>query len=339
MNRRMLIVLGLVVGLGAAAWGQTRPSDEQISLAIKQLGDNDYSVRQKATDYLWRAGPAAEGALKAALNNPDGEISARAQEILEKFKLGLLPDTPEEVMELAREYHTAPPEKKRELAYKLVQMGHKADAVLHHLAASEESVDTRNMILDALAAGAGQRAGEALAAGDAAGAEKILIEAMRYSYDSVRRDYAAYALYTGKLEQVIADLEKDPYTLRYGGDKSINLRLLAYCYRTKGDLTAALATAHKLNDDNLVGQLQFEMCDWAAVAGRLNPVAGATDEQALGAQLSRVGIGLVAGDKKAIDAALAKLKELGAPSRVMARALLVGGHVAEAAGGIQGECG
>jgi len=329
---RTLIVLTVVL-LASLAAAQTAPDPAAVTTAIRQLGDNDYGARQKATEFLWRAGPAIAPALEAALKNPDGEISARAQEILEKFKCGILPETPPEVADLARQYRLADKDKKRDLAYKLVQLGRPADEVLRHIAAAEDNADLRNMIQDAMASGAGARAADALAEGNTAAAENILRDALRFSYDSVRRDYAALALFTHKIDAVIADLEQDPHTLRYGGQYAMNLRLLAYCHRAKGNLPAALTAARALNDENLILQLQFEAADWPAVAGALakaNAAAGASPEQRHADELGLLAIAQVGGDTKAAAQSLARLKDDGAAGLVLAQALLTAGHVPEA---------
>jgi hypothetical protein len=325
---RKAAIIGAIFLAGALAAAQTQPAPDPIADAIKQMGDNDYSVRQKATEFLWKNGRIAEPALKKALNDPDGEISSRAQEILEKLKYGIMPDTPPEVIDLAREYRSAAKEQKRAIAYQLVQMGRKADEVLRRIAETEDDADIHNMILDAMASTAGQRAAAAIAEGKPAAAERTLTDAMRFSYDSVRRDYAAYALYTHKLDSVIEHLQSDPHTLLYGGDMQANLKLLVFCHRAKGDLASALAAAKRADDDGLIDQILFEMCDWGTVARRLKaaPVpAGAPVDQLIASQLARLSIMQVAGNAKGVKEDLVKLINMQPPEVLLGQGLLVAG--------------
>jgi len=57
--------------------------DAQIAALVEQLGHEQYSVRQKATDALARLGPLAEPALKAALESAEiEEVRMRARQLL-----------------------------------------------------------------------------------------------------------------------------------------------------------------------------------------------------------------------------------------------------------------
>ena len=82
------------------------PSPEQIARWVEQLGDNDFATREKATELLWKAGSAAESALQQALKSTDLEVVRRARELLDRFKFGIYPDTPAEVVRLIERYRT-----------------------------------------------------------------------------------------------------------------------------------------------------------------------------------------------------------------------------------------
>ena len=51
----------------------TPPLEEEIQKAIRQLGDDSFHVREKATNFLWSAGRAAEPALRQAQESDDRE--------------------------------------------------------------------------------------------------------------------------------------------------------------------------------------------------------------------------------------------------------------------------
>ena len=89
------LLVGVVVGAAglacgeqrkSAAAGQTPPaagqplaSAEQINRLIRQLGDDDYFVRQQAQDELAKLGVDAFDALSAATEDEDPEIAALAE--------------------------------------------------------------------------------------------------------------------------------------------------------------------------------------------------------------------------------------------------------------------
>jgi HEAT repeat protein len=57
--------------------------EERIAALIRQLGDDDYEVREKATQALRDAGPSLLPALKAAeAATPDPEVRARLQAVI-----------------------------------------------------------------------------------------------------------------------------------------------------------------------------------------------------------------------------------------------------------------
>src|SRR5688572_23187217 len=93
---------GQVEAVDAAAEKKpdTRPSDAQIAEAVRDLGADDFRVREKAGDALWSMGDAAVPALKEAAASDDPEVSRRAQAVLDKFAYGIRPDTPKPVMQL-----------------------------------------------------------------------------------------------------------------------------------------------------------------------------------------------------------------------------------------------
>ena len=75
------LVLGMALlasGYSAAlAWQESAPkvnaqgNSAQIAKWIEQLGDADFETREKAADSLWRAGLAAEEAMKKAQMSED----------------------------------------------------------------------------------------------------------------------------------------------------------------------------------------------------------------------------------------------------------------------------
>ncbi len=77
------------INLGAAdAPHITSPSD--VPQLIKQLGDDNFAIRESATEALKRR-PRAISALRAAVQSDDAEVRRRCQEILMELRARQLP--------------------------------------------------------------------------------------------------------------------------------------------------------------------------------------------------------------------------------------------------------
>src|SRR5262249_25593342 len=96
-----------VLLLPAASPAQPAPTKEQVAKWVKELGDNDFAVREAATKKLWGGGEAAEAAGAEAAGSDDAEVARRAGELAEKFRWGILPNTPPKVVELVGRYRSA----------------------------------------------------------------------------------------------------------------------------------------------------------------------------------------------------------------------------------------
>ena len=97
-----ILVVGMVAGQDAAPPPDV--DDQEINQAIAELGDAKLSVRESASQRLWEAGLSAERALKIAAAGTDAESRFRARAILEKFRFGILPNTPRDVLHAIDNY-------------------------------------------------------------------------------------------------------------------------------------------------------------------------------------------------------------------------------------------
>jgi hypothetical protein len=59
---------------------------DRINKLVEELGANEYATRQKATEELRKIGPAAEPALRRALEDKDAERAHRARQLLEELE-------------------------------------------------------------------------------------------------------------------------------------------------------------------------------------------------------------------------------------------------------------
>jgi tetratricopeptide (TPR) repeat protein len=258
----LLLVVALLSAVAPAhAAPAPKPTPEDIARWIRELGDNDFATREKASRKLWTAGDVAEAAVRQAANSDDPEVKRRASDILEKFRWGIYPDTPKDVLNLIISYQAAmaAPEKIN-LIGQLIQAGPHGRKALARIAAAEPDEELRAQVFQRISRDLPQL----LALGDLDTVQG-LVEAGLHSGAMGPSYYAAFWLLRGKLDDRIAFFEK------LDADKDEqrqqkNSEILAYLYRAKGDLAAARRAAEKAKRDDLVEALLFEAADWKALA-------------------------------------------------------------------------
>jgi len=82
----MLLLSALLLSLVPLAQDNPGEQAQRIDLLIRQLGADEFSTREKATEELKRIGrPAAEALAKAAEKNEDPEVRERARAVLESM--------------------------------------------------------------------------------------------------------------------------------------------------------------------------------------------------------------------------------------------------------------
>ena len=143
-----------LIGAGPAAAdiAATRPAEdaaalkERIARAVKDLGADSWRVREEASRRLWEIGRPAQTALEQAADSDDPEVRARARRILEKFKYGIYPDTPDEVVELIQKYRRATPGTHLAIVRYLLQKGAPGCRAVLALAKAEENKTIRGQL-------------------------------------------------------------------------------------------------------------------------------------------------------------------------------------------------
>ncbi len=81
------VTAGVEEAKPAAPASKQPASAEQIAKLVRQLGDKDYYVRQRAQDELARLGLDAIEALEAATTDDDAEVAARARYLLRLMRI------------------------------------------------------------------------------------------------------------------------------------------------------------------------------------------------------------------------------------------------------------
>lgn len=118
-----VLVPALTHWVRAAEPESKAPSTERIRQLIRQLDDDDFEVREQATQELTGIGPAAGPALRSALGAAKSlEVRCRLERVLEKIKNSLpyLRDC----------LHDTDPKVRKESAQRLAELGDKAKPAL-----------------------------------------------------------------------------------------------------------------------------------------------------------------------------------------------------------------
>ncbi|HZT82014.1 MAG TPA: hypothetical protein VFA26_17440 [Gemmataceae bacterium] len=256
-------VAAALVLLLASARAFAAPTPEQIAGWVRDLGDDRFEVRANASRQLWAAGRAAEPALKEAARSTDTEVRLRARAILDKFKWGIYPDTPQDIRTLIGRYRAGDAAGKQEAVKGLLQLGRPGCLPLAKMAAAEDNPADRKVLLQAITDNA-SRAAAALLPGEADTLEALLEQALGGEGDGAANNCTAFLLLRGRLDAKIPGWRKRAEA----ADGARAAEVLAFLLRAKGDLAGALAAAEKANRADLVEMLLVERGDWKAGAAR-----------------------------------------------------------------------
>lgn len=263
-----LVALMAITVFAAKAQPPAAKADQAaISRWIRDLADGDFEAREKASNALWKAGNAAEKALQEAAKSDDLEVRKRAQDILQKFAMGQLPDTPLAVLDLLGEYQAAIGDQPRRQAAlrKLLVEGKPGMTAILRMARNEPEI-TRMALMDLLA----QALPGAMSRIEASGQKESLDEllAMICPHASIGASHlTAWAVATGTLPNWLATAEKGDG--RFATWPAVRRQqALMLLRRASGDLAGAVEAARKVNAPNIpvVEALQIEQGAWADLA-------------------------------------------------------------------------
>jgi hypothetical protein len=288
MSRHFALAIALMTVLAALALRlpAAEPKPEEIARAIKELGDDRFKVREKASAFLWKAGRAAETALQEAAASNDAEVARRARTILDKFKWGIYPDTPKEIAELIEKYRSGDANVRRQVVQELLKRGRLAHPLLTKFATAEEDPTARETFWMNLAEDLPQVVQTCILEDNLKLAEEMLEFGITHDDDRLLRDYVALLYLRGRLDEKIKEL-RPQIEKQKTREKGL---LLTYLYRAKGDGAQAIWAAQQVEDEELVNTLLLEQHNWMALAERADKqaLAGAAADEAelLGTRLA-----------------------------------------------------
>ncbi|MFZ9937560.1 MAG: hypothetical protein ACO3JG_10970, partial [Luteolibacter sp.] len=165
-------MLAAVHGVGDTAGEVAAVPPPDFADLVRDLADESYRVREKATLDLWLGGEAALPALQEAADSPEPERSIRARELMRKIQLHITPDTDPSVIELIEQYAAATSAEKAALMVKL--RGKRAWRQMLKLYAAEQDAELRAKLQATMKSVAQRAARERLLMDDAAGAREFL---------------------------------------------------------------------------------------------------------------------------------------------------------------------
>lgn len=267
--RRFLLAsfLLLLALLGTFAdTSEPKPTPKQIAQWAEQLGDNDFKVRENASKKLWQAGAAAESALEKAVQSDDRETARRARELLDKFRWGIYPDTPADIVALIHAYQSSTGKQRLDVLEKLLDSGDAGLRAVLKIAAAENDANQRKMLADAVAKKLPTAFLLAVTEGKFQPFERLLEFGHEGKFIG-HNQYAAYWLLRGKLQERIAQVAD---RLREQPGHKWLAQALAYLHRANGDLKQARTAAEKSGRADLLEGILYELGDWKALAERPN---------------------------------------------------------------------
>lgn len=299
-----MLLLCLLFGWAAPPW---TPLPSQIEALIRQLGDDDFDIRERASKRLREAGEAAEAALEKAAESDDAETKKRARAILEDFKLGIYPGTPPQVAGLARRYAAATAEEKRGVIGSLLATGAPGARTLIRLIKSEADAVSRREALSSLASQLPVAAALLLDTEERTILQALLHLASQSESPSGPAHFAAYHLLTGQAPARIAALEEQARAAPPGKKEH---ELLFWLHRARGDLPRARDATKKAERPDLAEAAMLEAADWKGLDD--DPSLAPDGEKAM--QLGfRAAYARLAGNKKRHAQAADELATLARP--------------------------
>lgn len=265
-----MALIGIMTVLGYDTSGQdarqpgSPVSKEQIRNWINQLGDDDFEKREEASQKLWQLGEAAEAAIKEVLTSKDAEVSRRARELHDKFRLGIYPSTPQALVGLIERFQQNGPGNdgrlNRELlVQQFMEFGLSGCRTLLKLHQSEEKKENRDELSRLIADNLPGILPLVNTPADRELFEKIIDMGVRTGNKSGIRNAAAYWHQMHRLEDKIRYYQAEENNPRNSRE---NAEILAYLFRAVGNSAAAVDAARRAQLPALVTSLLIEGRYW-----------------------------------------------------------------------------
>lgn len=236
-------------------------SEAEIKEAVKNLGHNDWDIREEASEVLFKAGKKAIPFLRKAAESKDREVQNRALKILKKYESGVSVNTNKEIKELYDKYFNSVGGKRIEIYKELCSKGISASETIIGIYNQESDLEIKRELDKILLNSLGVILPAFLIKKDYKSAEKILNAAFENIDHTGLRYYAVYNYLKGNLQSEI-----DKLKIKFQVDKGPNTTLpLIYFYRMQNDLENAIKVAEQAKQDNLLLLLFFESYNYEKI--------------------------------------------------------------------------
>ena len=210
----------------------------EILETIKQIGSDNFKIRESATQKLWKFGRIAEPLLRDALKNGGPELRYRGTKILEEFELGLYPDTPEDIAKLINDYRSGVGVKKEAAIIKMAELG--KTELLMKLIKRENDIGIRKMVAQIVGRNISEQV-PALILENKIDEARQLLEVAALDHNGMR-NYASFLVETNQIESAIT---KKRIAAK---NSDLDAEILAWMLRAKGDYQEAAAIFEQLGD-------------------------------------------------------------------------------------------
>ena len=211
---------------------------EEILETIKQIGSDNFKIRESATQKLWKFGKSAEPLLRDALKNGGPELRYRGTKILEEFELGLYPDTPQDIAKLINDYRSGVGVKKEAAIIKMAELG--KTELLMKLIKRENDIGIRKMVAQIVSRNISEQVPSLILDNKIDEAEQLL-EVAALDHNGMR-NYASFLVETNRIESAIS---KKRIAAK---NSNLDAEILAWMLRAKGDYQEASTIFEQLGD-------------------------------------------------------------------------------------------
>ena len=238
---RFLAVILLVASFAVGGEPPRQHTPPAVPDLIRDLGSPRFADRERASRELWKLGPAAVAAVRAAAEGDDPEAARRARDLLEKFDAGIFADTPPLVLAKITEFRAG---RYIPAVTGLVKLGDKGLPALRAQLSRHLPAEANGPVFDHLCWLLRGEVPRMLFDGRADLAEELLaLHALGPSTQGLS-DYAILLALRGRTAQAATELEP---TYKAGGPTALAAgRALVFVYRAAGELKKATALAGEL---------------------------------------------------------------------------------------------
>ena len=255
------------------------PGKEEILKTINELKSDDFKVREAATKRIWQMGRIAEPYLRRAVAQDSAELFYRGKKILNEFKLGLYPDTPENIRNLVQTYRTGSNQDKELAINNLIRL--EETDILIRLVKQENDPNIRATVATRIAADVEKKAPELIFSDQLEEAEELL-QLAALSTPGMR-SYSAFLMQSGKLDAAIKEQRE------LINDSRTDAELLAWMLRIRGDFTEAEQIFTKLGDNTRARETRVAGGNLQTYAEMFtDPSRRTTDTLGFGAAVARL---------------------------------------------------